>query len=81
MPTSSMQDLEALVTNVRKLASDDSYKAVANAFDKIPHLQSKIKSKDAKLDHLTAEIESLKTTHANRVQENLRSILHSTRQA
>ena len=66
-----MQSLEALVTNVRKLASDDSYKAIANILDEIPQLKTQIKFKDAELDHLKAETDSLKTTHANRVQENL----------
>ena len=71
MPADSMQILEALVTNVRHLASDDSYKTIANVFDEIPQLKTQIKSKDAELDHLTAEVKSLKTTYANRVQENL----------
>lgn len=71
MPASSVQNLEALVINVRKLASDDSYKAIANILDEIPQLKAQIQSKDAELDHLKAEINSLKTTHANRVQENL----------
>ena len=71
MSAGSMQNLEALVTNVRKLASDDSYKAVANMFDETPRLKAQINSKDAELNHLKEEINSLKTTHANRVQENL----------
>jgi chromosome segregation ATPase len=47
-----------------------SYKAIANILDEIPQLKTQIKSKDAELDHLKTEINSLKTTHANRVQEN-----------
>lgn len=71
MSAESLQNLEALVTNVRKLASDDSYKAIANILDEIPQLKTQIKSKDAALDHLKAEINSLKTTHANHVQKSL----------
>ena len=63
--------MEALVTNVRKLASDDSYKAIANILDETPRLKTQIKTKDDELNHLKEEINSLKTTHANRVQENL----------
>ena len=66
-----MQILEALVTNVRHLASDDSYKTIVNVFDEIPQLKIQIKSKDAEVDHLTTEVKSLKTTYANRIQENL----------
>ena len=36
MSAGFMQNLEALVTNVRKLASDDSYKAIINTLDEIP---------------------------------------------
>lgn len=71
MPAASIQLLEALVTNVRNLASDDSYKEVANVLDEIPQLKTQIKSKDAELDHLRADVNSLKTTHANSIQENL----------
>ena len=66
-----MQILKALVTNVRHLASDDSYKTITNVFDEIPQLKTQIKFKDAKLNHLRAEVNSLKTTYANCVQENL----------
>jgi chromosome segregation ATPase len=71
MTASHMQVVEALVTNVRNLASDDGYKAIASVFDEIPPLKAQIKSKDAELDRLRVKITSLETTHENRVQENL----------
>ena len=71
MSAGSTQILQGFVTNVRKLASDDSYKAIADIVDEIPQLKTHIKSKDSELDNLKAEINSLKATHANRIQENL----------
>jgi chromosome segregation ATPase len=63
--------VEALVTNVRSLASEDGYKAIAGVFDEIPKLNIQIKSQDAELDRLRVKIKSLETTHENRVQEDL----------
>ncbi len=71
MTASPMQVVEALVTNVRNLASDDGYKAIASVFDEIPPLKAQIKSQDAEVDRLRVKIKSLETTHENRVQENL----------
>ncbi|KAI9873485.1 MAG: hypothetical protein M1830_000360 [Pleopsidium flavum] len=71
MSASPTQVLEAFVTNIRSLASNDNYKAIAGAFDKIPQLNAEISSKDTEIDSLKAEITSLKATHKNHVQENL----------
>ena len=71
MTASPTQAVEALVTNVRDLASDDGFKAIACVFDEIPPLKAQIKSKDAELDCLRAKITILETAHKNRVQEDL----------
>jgi chromosome segregation ATPase len=71
MTASPMQAVEALVTNVRNLASNDGYKAIANVFNEIPQLNAQIKSQDAELNRLRVNIKRLETTHESRVQEDL----------
>jgi chromosome segregation ATPase len=71
MTASPMQAVEALVTNVRNLASNDGYKAIASVFDEIPQLNAQIESQDAELNRLRVNIKALETTHESRIQEDL----------
>jgi chromosome segregation ATPase len=71
MSADPLQIVEALVTTVRNLTSDDNYKAVASVFDEIPLLKGQVKSKDTELDRLRREINDLKTAHGNRLGEEL----------
>lgn len=65
------QALEVLVTNIRNLASDDSYKTIAGVFDEIPRLEGLVESKDIELGNLRNEITELKSRHEKRIQEDL----------
>ncbi|KAH9213907.1 hypothetical protein DL95DRAFT_409857 [Leptodontidium sp. 2 PMI_412] len=65
------QAFEVLITNIRSLASDDNYKAIAGVFDEIPRLQGRIQSKDIELGNLSNKITELKSRHKNRLQEDL----------
>lgn len=65
------QAFEFLITNIRSLASDDNYKAIADVFDEIPRLQGRIQSKDIELGNLSNKITELKSRHKNRLQEDL----------
>ena len=69
--TAPFQAVEALVTTVRNLASDDSYKAIANMFDEIPRLRSQIESKSKEADAFEGEITRLKKRHESRLQEDV----------
>jgi chromosome segregation ATPase len=71
MTASSLQAVEALVTNVRNLASNDGYKAIASVVNEIPQLNAQIKSKDTELNRLRGNIKSAETTYESRVQEHL----------
>ncbi|RDL40630.1 uncharacterized protein BP5553_00609 [Venustampulla echinocandica] len=50
--------LQTLVTSVRQLASDDSYKAIESIFNEIPALKEQLESKDTELKKLNQEITS-----------------------
>ncbi|CZR56357.1 uncharacterized protein PAC_06245 [Phialocephala subalpina] len=65
------QAFEALITNIRNLASDDSYKAIEGVFDKVPRLEGLIESKDIELGNLRNEIIELKSRQEDRIQEDL----------
>jgi chromosome segregation ATPase len=71
MSADTLQVVEAFVTTVRNLTSDDNYKAIASVFDEVPLLKERNKSKDTELDRLREEIDGLKTMHENRRQEEL----------
>ncbi|TVY40184.1 hypothetical protein LOCC1_G005539 [Lachnellula occidentalis] len=62
---------EMLLTNIRNLTSDDSFKTIVGVFDETPRLKGLIESKDNELRDLKGEISELKTRHENRLQENL----------
>jgi len=62
---------ETLLTNIRNLALDDSYKTIAGVFDEIPRLNALIESKDTELSTLKHEITELKGRHEHRLQEDL----------
>lgn len=65
------QAFEALITNIRNLASDDSYKAIAGVFDNVPRLEGLVESKDIELGNLRNEIIELKSRQEDRIQEDL----------
>ncbi|CZR66027.1 uncharacterized protein PAC_15927 [Phialocephala subalpina] len=69
MPANPLQGVEALVTAVRNLTSNDNYKVAANIFDEILQLREQLKSKDAELGRAQKEIIGLKSKHESRVQE------------
>ncbi|CZR66098.1 uncharacterized protein PAC_15999 [Phialocephala subalpina] len=71
MAADPTQALEALVTNIRNLVLDDSYKTIAGVFDEIPRLNGLIESKDIELSNLVNEITELKSRHKDRLQEDL----------
>jgi len=71
MTANPLQIVEALVTAVRTLTSDENYKAVAGIYEEIPLLKGQIDSKDTELRRLRNEIDGLKSTHEARRREEL----------
>jgi chromosome segregation ATPase len=65
------QVVEAFITALRSLASDDNYKAIASVFDEVPLLKGQVEYKNAELDTIGEEIARLKTRHKDRIQEDL----------
>lgn len=71
VPVSPVHAMETLITTVRTLASEKSYKEIASIFDEIPSLKEQIASKDSELENLRTEIAKLKATHENVLDTNL----------
>jgi chromosome segregation ATPase len=71
MPDHPSQVVEAFVTAVRNLTSDDSYKAVEGVFEEIPRLKGQIESKDTELGHVRKEAGGIKTKYETRLQDEL----------
>lgn len=71
MANSPGQFVEALITNVRELASHDGYKAIASVLDEVPKLKAQIETKDVEMNRLRQETTSLETRHKNSAQVNL----------
>ena len=65
------QAVGTLLTNIRNLASDDSYKIITGVFNDIPKLKGLIESKDTELGNLKTEITELESRYESRLQENL----------
>ncbi|TVY36883.1 hypothetical protein LSUB1_G006895 [Lachnellula subtilissima] len=71
MSTDPIQVIEALVTSVRTLASDESYKSLASVLDEVPKLKAQIISKDTELDRLRTNVATEKAAYESRTCENL----------
>lgn len=69
--STAVQVVEALMTNIRTLASDDSYKSLASLFDEIPQLKAQLKSKDVEISNFKAQIQALNSTHEAHLRQDL----------
>jgi chromosome segregation ATPase len=65
------QAVEAFITSVRAIASEDNYKDITTIFNEIPTLKEQIATTETQLEDLQTEITKLKTTHEDTLESNL----------